>query len=406
YSGFTSVSGLPTTILDGESKNVTFSSTNGIPSVVEVNNATSSYSSPTLSLSNATNNVVITRKYTITYVDFTGNISGLISSMSSSGGTITFDSTTSIPDSVTVTGATGSYSSPTLSITNVTGDISITATYSVVSGLAYETLINIYNNSVASTDSTCDNSLLRDNTTDTNLRFTGNKPCNYVYFNCSDVDNPTSSTCEKWRIIGVFNKNNHQVLKIINSTFYNSGGNVQFNSVNNSSGVLWGTNTLSTTFNTTYYNSMAHTDNHDFIENVNWSIGATNNLGVKPDVLYTAENASITSSSLPFGLLSVTDINYGTSVTSCYDTTVNRWSSSCMTKASYDWLFEGNEYTLIPYSTTSYYVYKMQTNYQPYRTAINSNLPARVVTHLKTNVYFDGGVGSESNPYILKLSNN
>ena len=47
----------------------------------------------------------------------------------------------------------------------------------------------------------------------------------------------------------------------------------------------------------------------------------------------------------------------------------------------------------------------MQTNYQPYRTGINSNLPARVVTHLKTNVYFDGGVGSEGNPYKLKLYN-
>jgi hypothetical protein len=29
-------------------------------------------------------------------------------------------------------------------------------------------------------------------------------PNNYIYFNCSDYSNQSSSTCETWRIIGVF----------------------------------------------------------------------------------------------------------------------------------------------------------------------------------------------------------
>ena len=39
---------------------------------------------------------------------------------------------------------------------------------------------------------------------DNNVRYIGANPNNYVYFNCSDYLNQSDSTCEKWRIIGVF----------------------------------------------------------------------------------------------------------------------------------------------------------------------------------------------------------
>ncbi len=39
---------------------------------------------------------------------------------------------------------------------------------------------------------------------DNNIRYIGKNPNNYVYFNCSDYSNQSDSTCEKWRIIGVF----------------------------------------------------------------------------------------------------------------------------------------------------------------------------------------------------------
>ena len=39
---------------------------------------------------------------------------------------------------------------------------------------------------------------------DNNIRYYGANPNNYIYFNCSDYSNQTSSTCETWRIIGVF----------------------------------------------------------------------------------------------------------------------------------------------------------------------------------------------------------
>ncbi len=40
---------------------------------------------------------------------------------------------------------------------------------------------------------------------DNNVRYIGANPDNYVYFNCSDYSNQSDSTCEKWRIIGIFN---------------------------------------------------------------------------------------------------------------------------------------------------------------------------------------------------------
>ncbi len=39
---------------------------------------------------------------------------------------------------------------------------------------------------------------------DNNIRYYGASPNNYIYFNCSDYSNQSSSTCETWRIIGVF----------------------------------------------------------------------------------------------------------------------------------------------------------------------------------------------------------
>ena len=47
--------------------------------------------------------------------------------------------------------------------------------------------------------------IVNDETADQNLRYIGANPNNYVYFNCQDYNNPTSDTCELWRIIGVMN---------------------------------------------------------------------------------------------------------------------------------------------------------------------------------------------------------
>ena len=47
------------------------------------------------------------------------------------------------------------------------------------------------------------NNLMKDNAG--NIRYYGASPNNHIYFNCSDYSYQSSSTCETWRIIGVFN---------------------------------------------------------------------------------------------------------------------------------------------------------------------------------------------------------
>ena len=68
YNGFSNTQGLPTIILENDSKNITFNSTTGIPVAVSVTGASSTYNSPVLSLSSVTDNVVVYKKHTITYV--------------------------------------------------------------------------------------------------------------------------------------------------------------------------------------------------------------------------------------------------------------------------------------------------------------------------------------------------
>ena len=64
------------------------------------------------------------------------------------------------------------------------------------------TKISIKNNNIDYQYDTINN-LMSD--VDGNIRYYGAEPNNYIYFNCSDYTNQSSSTCETWRIIGVFN---------------------------------------------------------------------------------------------------------------------------------------------------------------------------------------------------------
>ncbi len=153
YLGFGNTSGLASTIMQGDTKTITFNNTTVIPAGVSVTNANSSYSSPRLTLSNATDDVTITRRYSITYVNFTGDTSGLPSIMGPEGGTITFNSTTGIPEYVLVTGATSKYNSTTkiLTLSNITSNVTITemanGTVEIISITTYDVSNITENNS-------------------------------------------------------------------------------------------------------------------------------------------------------------------------------------------------------------------------------------------------------------------
>lgn len=77
-----------------------------------------------------------------------------------------------------------------------------------------------------------------------NIRYYGENPNNYIYFNCNNYNNQSDDTCEKWRIIGVFddkvkiirdsigsyqmdneynNWTNSDLMYMLNNTYYNGG---------------------------------------------------------------------------------------------------------------------------------------------------------------------------------------
>ena len=91
------------------------------------------------------------------------------------------------------------------SITILSGNGSSTNPYK----LKYEPKIIKYFKELNTNDLEYDGvETLGDNgTPDNNLRYVGANPNNYVYFNCSTTDsaNMNSSTCETWRIVGIFN---------------------------------------------------------------------------------------------------------------------------------------------------------------------------------------------------------
>ncbi len=59
----------------------------------------------------------------------------------------------------------------------------------------YATSVGLMNDRLASSSTEIDNG---------NIRYYGASPNNYIFFNCDDYSNQTLSTCESWRIIGVF----------------------------------------------------------------------------------------------------------------------------------------------------------------------------------------------------------
>ena len=68
-----------------------------------------------------------------------------------------------------------------------------------------------------------------------NIRYYGASPNNYIYFNCSDYNNQTSSTCETWRIIGVFDGK----VKIMRGSVI---GSYSWDTSNNSTNAGYGVN--------------------------------------------------------------------------------------------------------------------------------------------------------------------
>ena len=261
---------------------------------------------------------------------------------------------------------------------------------------------------------------------DNNIRYIGANPNNYVYFNCSDYSNQSDSTCEKWRIIGVFKNMNKEdgskedLVKIIRD---DSLGNISWasNFAND-----WSTATLQTTLNGEYYNgtyatgALKNDTTRNAIESVVWNLGGSSTYNdVTSSMFYERERGTTVSSGRPttwtgkIGLMYPSDYGYATSGGSTTD------RATCLAKELYNWngsgvsdcknidyLFKSayTQWTLAPRSSVSGDAFYVGTEGCVDDASVSNTLWVRPAAYLKSDILLSGvGDGSSNSPYQLKV---
>ena len=261
---------------------------------------------------------------------------------------------------------------------------------------------------------------------DNNIRYIGANPNNYVYFNCSDYNNQSDSTCEKWRIIGVFKNmtkedgSKEDLVKIIRD---DSLGEIAWdsNDVND-----WSKASLQTTLNGDYYNGTYATgafkndSTRNAIESVVWNLGGLSSSKNTTSTFYNAERGTTVYSGRPtiwtgkIGLMYPSDYGYATAGgstadrTMCMNIDLYTWDvnekSDCRKN---DYLFKGSyEWTLSSDSSRSDYVFYVN-NWgridNMYIVSVFYNYLTRPVAYLKSGISISSGTGISNSPYQLSV---
>ena len=258
---------------------------------------------------------------------------------------------------------------------------------------------------------------------DNNIRYIGANPDNYVYFNCSDYSNQSDSTCEKWRIIGVFKNmtkadgSKADLVKIIRD---DDLGYIGWNSneVN-----VWSTASLQKTLNGSYYNgtyatgALKNDTTRNAIESVVWNIGGLSADENVVDVLYSEERGTTVYSGYAtwtgkIALMYPSDYGYATAGgtktdrMSCLSKSLGydgwREASDCYNN---DYLYKSGyiQWTLASCSLYNY-VYLIEDN--GYLSSYNTlQVPYKVhpTLYLKSDISISKGEGSNESPYQLNI---
>ena len=286
-----------------------------------------------------------------------------------------------------------------------------------------------------------------------NIRYYGANPNNYIYFNCSDYSNQTSSTCETWRIIGVFdgklklikgsqigtyswdNKNistgaeddrgkndwtTARLMKLLNPDDYyindnndkDSEGNYLGYSLyyNSASGMCFtdeGVNYSACDFTST---GIKNDETRNMIAETTYNLGGWNDTGVYPNEIYEYERGTTVYTGRPtttwtgkIALAYPSDYGYAADLNQCKQTLANYDNSTC---TSNNWMKaiitdngSNHGWLLTPDSSYSYVAWYSHGNVGEYFTgAARGAVP---VLSLSSKLGIESGDGSSSNPYKL-----
>ena len=273
-----------------------------------------------------------------------------------------------------------------------------------------------------------------------NIRYYGASPNNYIYFNCDDYNNQSSSTCEVWRIIGVFEgkvkimrnesigdyswdnkgtssgaednngKNNWsdaRLMKMLNAGYESeTGGSLYWN---RQSGTCYSGTTADTTKTCDISSVGLKNDiTRNMISESTYSLLGWNTNAVYSDQIYNYErtdgkvyNETTRDKSWTgkVALAYPSDYVYAADLNQCSQTLYNYDNSTCK---SNDWMFNSAfQWLLTPYSGNSYRVWYVDSSgylsvyYAYYEGGV------RPVLFLCSELGIKAGDGSNSAPYQL-----
>ena len=265
--------------------------------------------------------------------------------------------------------------------------------------------------------------LVYDNTIDSNLRYTGTNPNNYVYFNCSNYASPSNSTCELWRIVGIFNENSHglsgqRLVKLVRNE---SLGDMEWNNTVTND---WSGSDLQETLNGAYLNRTGSysstgitTATRAMIETVTWKLGGLPDFSSNPTAtVYTWERGTTVYSGHStewegkIALLYLSDYGYATSGGStgriaCWGYYLDNWEdySNCYNN---NWLYTESDYwTLTPLSMYPNYEFLVSSDGSMSNNPLfGGSFGVRPSLYLTSDVSITGGTGTSTNPYTLSVS--
>lgn len=258
---------------------------------------------------------------------------------------------------------------------------------------------------------------------------------NYIYFNCSDYSNQSSSTCETWRIIGIFDG---KVKIMRNNTIgklawdYDKNNNSSLTTYDNN----WHTSTLQKLLNNSYYNGtgtityynsdsangsvslnmnnigIKNTKTRNMISETNWYLGGSDTISdFQSNQFYQYERGIQKFSSCTYEIIwkgnialpYVSDYSYSSDFSICTDTPSayvcrgTNWMYPIMTADGTQ-----NSWLLTPNSGISNYAWDVSSSGSVtggYFTYSGSGVAP--VLYLSSELGIESGDGSESNPYKL-----
>ena len=291
-----------------------------------------------------------------------------------------------------------------------------------------------------------------------NIRYYGANPNNYIYFNCSDYSNQTSSTCETWRIIGVFNGK----LKLIRGsqigTYSWDNKNTSTGEESNSGKNDWTTARLMKLLNpvdyyindnndkdsegnylgySLYYNSTSgkcysgknnatvdcdftstgikNDETRNMIAETTYNLGGWNTFTVYPNEIYEYERGTTVytgRTTTPWtgkiALAYPSDYGYAADLNQCVNKQLNKYNDSTCT--SNNWMKSiitnngsNDGWLLTPHSNYSYIAWGViLSGIMGGNRAYYSSYGAAPVLYLSSELGIEsGGDGSSSNPYKL-----